>query len=238
MQIAPDMESSPRGDGKAERTAFIAVVAGVPGLALTAIASASSTSLAIRADLLLTLLDMLVMVTVWLVGIRGGRTSAGPASRQMQLATVETLASVLAALCMSVSMAVVAWSAIGRIMAGGMAPQGSGVVLGMATNFGYAVINLWILRRWQRRGRSVSSALIRSQICLFSDKLTSNMLIGLSLAAALALEGTTIARFIDPVAGLLIASATACWTVSVIRNAFRGLQAYRLNAALLSNRNC
>jgi divalent metal cation (Fe/Co/Zn/Cd) transporter len=204
MQIEPNMESPAKGESKAERTACIAVLAGAPGLLLTAVASASSTSLTIHADLVLTLLDMLVLVTAWVLA---GRTACA-----------------LAALCMSLSMAVVAWIAVQRIMAGGEAPQGSGVYLGMTLNFGYAVVNFWILRRWRERGRNAPSPLVRSQICLFSDKLASNLLIALSLAAALALEGTTIARFIDPIAGLLIASTTARWTVPVVRDALRGLR--------------
>ncbi|NGO53843.1 cation transporter [Allomesorhizobium camelthorni] len=222
MQTEPNVESSPKGESKAARTACIAVLVGAPGLLLTAFAAANSTSLTIRADLVLTVLDMLVLVTAWIVARRAGR--AGAISPQAEPAMAETLACTLAALCMSLSMAVVAWIAVRRIMAGGMAPQGSGVFLAMALNFAYAAINLWILRRWRERGRSAPSSLVRSQICLFSDKLASNLLIALSLGAALVLEGTLIARFIDPVAGLLIASATARWTAPVVRDALRGLR--------------
>jgi len=223
MQTEPDVQSPPKREARAERTACIAVLAGVPGLLLTAIATASSTSLTIGADLVLTLLDMLVLVTAWALASRAGR--AGAMSPPIEPVMAETLACALAALCMSLSMAVVAWIAFQRIMAGGVAPHGPGVVLGMAVNFGYAAVNLWILRRWRERGRNASSPLVRSQICLFSDKLASNLLIALSLAAALVLEGTLVARFIDPVAGLLIASATARWTAPVIRDAARSLRA-------------
>ncbi len=225
MQIEPNMESPAKGESKAERTACIAVLAGAPGLLLTAVASASSTSLTIHADLVLTLLDMLVLVTAWVLAGRAGRT--GVISPPIEPVMAETLACALAALCMSLSMAVVAWIAVQRIMAGGEAPQGSGVYLGMTLNFGYAVVDFWILRRWRERGRSAPSPLVRSQICLFSDKLASNLLIALSLAAALALEGTTIARFIDPIAGLLIASMTARCTAPVVRDAVRGLRTGR-----------
>ncbi len=172
---------------------------------------------------MLTVLDMLVLVTAWFMARRAGCGNA--ISGQPEPPMAETLACTLAALCMSMSMAVVAWIAVQRIMAGGMAPQGSGIILAMTLNFVYAAINLWILRRWRERGRSAPSSLVRSQICLFSDKLASNLLIALSLAAALAFEGTTIARFIDPIAGLLIASMTARCTAPVVRDAVRGLRA-------------
>jgi hypothetical protein len=76
MQIEPNMESPAKGESKAERTACIAVLAGAPGLLLTAFAAANSTSLTIRADLVLTVLDMLVLVTAWFVARRAGRTGA------------------------------------------------------------------------------------------------------------------------------------------------------------------
>ncbi|WP_394890590.1 hypothetical protein ACG873_04265 [Mesorhizobium sp. AaZ16] len=44
MQIEPNMESWAKGESKAERTACIAVLAGAPGLLLTAVAAISSTS--------------------------------------------------------------------------------------------------------------------------------------------------------------------------------------------------
>ncbi len=43
------------------RTATCAVLAGLPGLVLSALAALGSTSLALRVDLLLTLLDMVAL---------------------------------------------------------------------------------------------------------------------------------------------------------------------------------
>jgi hypothetical protein len=42
MQTEPNMESPPKGESKAARTAFIAVLMGAPGLLLTAFAAANS----------------------------------------------------------------------------------------------------------------------------------------------------------------------------------------------------
>ncbi|PDQ17625.1 hypothetical protein CN311_29095 [Mesorhizobium sanjuanii] len=205
-------------DGAAARTARLAVLAGTPGLLLIAYAAATSTSLTIRADLALTLMDMLVLVSVLFVA--GGSKKLG----KRRAAMAETLVNALAAFGMCLSMAVVASVAIQRIAAGGVEPHGSGVVLAMGLNGAYAVVNFWILRRWKARNVAAASALARAQICLFSDKLSSNLLIAASLATAMIWHGTIIARFTDPVAGLLIATMTARWTIPVVRDAVRSLR--------------
>jgi Co/Zn/Cd efflux system component len=222
MQTARDTSDASSQDANAARTARFAVLAGTPGLLLTAYAAASSTSLTIRADLVLTFLDMLVLAAAWVLASRTERVMTNVPKGKPALA--EALVTGLAALCMSLSMTVVAGIAVQRIAAGGVAVQGSGVILGMALNFAYGGINFWILRRWRARNRLAPSPLVRSQICLFSDKLSSNLLIAVSLAAALILEGTAVARFIDPIAGLLIATATARWTIPVVRDTARGLR--------------
>jgi Co/Zn/Cd efflux system component len=209
------------GEAAAARTARLAVLAGTPGLLLTAYAAATSTSLTIRADLALTLMDMLVLVTVAVV--TGGRNNEGT-GRKRRVASAETLANAFAALGMCFSMAVVAGIAIQRIAVGGVEPHGPGIVLAMSLNGAYAAINFWILRRWKARNLAAASALARAQICLFSDKLSSNLLIAASLATAMIWEGTMMARFLDPVAGLLIATMTVRWTIPVVRDTVRSLR--------------
>ncbi|UVC13932.1 cation transporter [Mesorhizobium onobrychidis] len=221
MQPLRKTNDRSNGEATAARTARLAVLAGAPGLLLTAYAAASSTSLTIRADLALTLMDMLVLVTVAIVA--GGRKNAGT-GRKRQAVLAETLANALAALGMCLSMAIVASIAVQRIAAGGVEPRGQGVFLAMNLNLAYAVVNFWILRQWKARNRLAASALARAQICLFSDKLSSNLLIAASLATAMIWQGTMIARFIDPVAGLLIATMTARWTIPVVRDTVRSLR--------------
>ena len=220
--MQPLQETNGKSDREATAapTARLAALAGTPGLLLTAYAAATSTSLTIRADLALTLMDMLVLVSVLVV--TGGGRKLGIGKRRAALA--ETLVNALAALAMCLSMAVVAGIAVQRIAAGGVESHGAGVVLAMSLNMVYAAVNFWILRRWKARNALAASALARAQICLFSDKLSSNLLIAASLATAMIWQGTIIARFIDPVAGLLIATATARWTIPVVRDAFRGLR--------------
>ncbi|GLS41034.1 hypothetical protein GCM10010869_66310 [Mesorhizobium tianshanense] len=220
MQALRKTDGRPTGEATAARTARLAVLAGTPGLLLTAYAVATSTSLTIRADLALTLMDMLVLVSVMVVA--GGSKKLGMNRRRAALA--ETLVNALAAVGMCFSMAVVAGIAIQRIAVGGVEPHGPGIVLAMSLNGAYAAINFWILRRWKARNLAAASALARAQICLFSDKLSSNLLIAASLATALIWEGTMIARFIDPFAGLLIATMTARWTIPVVRDTVRSLR--------------
>lgn len=204
------------------RTAAVAILAGIPCLALTAVAALTSNALTLKADLALTVLDTIVLVTVWHFAARPSRGSG--------IGRGETIACALAAFSMTLSMMVVAGVALHRIAAGGMAPEGAGLVFGMGLNFAFAAVNLTILLRWRRRHRAAPSALSRSQVCLFSDKLASNLLIALSIAAALAFEGRAFAPYIDPVAGLLIAASTARWTLPVLRDALRGLRAQSVGA--------
>ena len=205
------------------RTARYALLAAAPGLGLTAIAAASSTSLTIRADLALTFLDMTALLSVWVLAERRHRLPGNGAGH----ARGETIAGALVALCMTLSMTTVAIIALQRIAAGGMVPQGGGVMLGAALNIFYGAINFWVLSRWRARGRDASSALVRSQICLFSDKLSSNVLIAAALIATMTLGETALARFIDPAASLLIAAATARWTIPVIRDTLTTLRGRR-----------
>jgi Co/Zn/Cd efflux system component len=196
------------------RTARHALLAAAPGLVLTAIAAASSTSLTIRADLALTFLDMTALIAVWVLAECRHRRPGGETSQ----ARGETIVSALVALCMTLSMTVVAIAAAQRIMAGGMVPQGGGVMLGAALNIFYGAMNLWMLSRWRARGRDAPSALVRSQICLFSDKLSSNVLIAVAMLATMTLGDTAPVRFIDPAASLLIAVTTARWTIPVVHD--------------------
>jgi Co/Zn/Cd efflux system component len=204
-------------------TARHALLAAAPGLLLTTIAAASSTSLTIRADLALTFLDMTALVSVWVLAERRHRLPGGTTSH----ARGETIAGALVALCMTLSMTIVAILAVQRIMAGGMAPEGGGVALGAALNIFYGAVNFWVLSRWRARGRDAASALVRSQICLFSDKLSSNVLISAALLATMTLGDTAPARFIDPAASLLIAAATARWTIPIIRDTLTAMRGRR-----------
>lgn len=204
----------------AERTARIAVLAGLPGLSLVTIAALSANSLALGADLVLSLLDMAVLVTAWTVA-RRRRTGATADGRAH--ARAEHLAGTLAAFCMMLSMSVVVWVAVTRILAGGVAPEGTGVVVGMVLNAVYAAINGWILHRWRRRLARQPSPFVRAQVCLFWDKISTNLIIATSLGLGLAFAGVPAVRYVDAVAGLLIAAATARWVAPVIRDSLRGL---------------
>jgi divalent metal cation (Fe/Co/Zn/Cd) transporter len=214
-----------RREARPERTARIAVLAGLPGVALTGFAAFSSTALTLKADLLLTVLDMIVLIAAWIVAARS------QARRRRSADGAQTLLSVLAATSMSASMALVAGIALHRIVAGGVAPEGPGIAFGMALNAVSAAANFWILMRWRGRLSADPCAMSRSQVCLFSDKLTSNLLITLAMAATLLFEDQAAARYIDPAAGLLIALSTLRWSLPVFRDALRGLALRRADVA-------
>lgn len=204
----------------AERTARVAVLAGLPGLSLVTVAALNANSLALGADLVLSLLDMAVLATAWIVARRRRMDAAGNGRAH---ARAEHFAGTLAAFCMLLSMSVVVWAAATRIMAGGVAPEGAGVVVGMALNGVYAGINGWILCRWRQRLRARPSPFARAQVCLFWDKLSTNLIIATSLALGLVFADAPAVRYVDAVASLLIAAATARWVAPVIRDSLRGL---------------
>ena len=174
-------------------------------------------------------LGMTIVAVVLIQAVLGGMTvwfELHPAL----VASHFALSGALVALCMTLSMTTVAIIAVQRIMAGGMVPQGGGVMLGAALNIFYGAVNFWVLSRWRARGRDAASPLVRSQICLFSDKLSSNVLIAAALAATMTLGETAPARFIDPAASLLIAAATArtrCASSGLLRAAKRSSCAKR-----------
>ncbi len=207
---------SPHGS---EKTARLAVIAGLPGLALIVLAALSTDSLALHADLILSVVDMLLLLVVWAVA---SRTGSGRAEGR-RAARAEHLACTLAACCMILSMSVVAWFAAGRIGTGGMAPGGAGAWMGLTLNAIYAVVNLALLRRWRLRYRDERTAFVRSQICLFCDKLCTNLIVTGSLAIALGVPESWLGRHADPIGGLLIAATTARWTAPVVRDALRGM---------------
>lgn len=205
---------------RSETTARIAVLAGIPGLVLIGLAAMNSNSLALHADLILSFLDMLVLLTVWVIAFRGRHASG----RHPAFQRAEHFACTLAACCMILSMAMVAWFAMERLAAGGVAPAGTGVGLGFAVNVVFAVANLLVLRRWRFRYQEERSPFVRSQVCLFWDKLCTNLIVAGSLGIGLCFPDGMLARHVDPVASLLIVAATVRWTVPVLRDVIKGMR--------------
>ncbi|HEX2526534.1 MAG TPA: hypothetical protein VHL31_09595 [Geminicoccus sp.] len=197
--------------GSSARTAAAALLAGMPGLAVTAVAVIGSNALTVRADLLLSLLDVMALAGVCFVTRSGGGVLR------------ERLASALVALSMAASLALISYLAFMQLSGGGTRLEGFGLFLALALNGGYAVFNAWALRRWQGVLRHQPSPLAHSQVRLFSDKLSSNLLISLSLAMSLVLDGSPISLYADPAAGLALALATAWWAAPTIAAAVRDL---------------
>lgn len=213
-----DKQESAAGRSRSEATARIAVLTGLPGLVLVVLAALTSNALALHADLILTCLDMLVLMTVWVIAFRGrGKQSSRERSA---LQRAEHSACTLAACCMILSMCVVAWLAVGRMAEGGLSPTGVGI--GLVLNAVYAAANLFVLRRWRLRYREERTPFVRSQVCLFWDKLCTNLIVVISLGIGLCFPEGSLGRYVDPVAGLLIAATTARWTAPVLRDALRG----------------
>jgi divalent metal cation (Fe/Co/Zn/Cd) transporter len=101
--------------------------------------------------------------------------------------------------------------------------DGSGIFVAIAINLAYTFINGAILLRYLRQRHSDPSPLVSSQIRLFIDKLTSNILVLVSLGAAVLWRDTSFGRFIDPMASLLIGASMIFWSSRIMRDSIREL---------------
>lgn len=204
-----------------ERTARIAVISVVPTLSVTAYAALASNSLALFADLLLTILDAACVVAVWGVARRAclGRTRG----LDFGLGKLESLIGATVGVVMIASMLIVTGLAVMRLVQGGGTLSGDGVVVGLVINGVYGLVNGWILLRYLRQRAGDPSPLVRSQIRLFVDKVTSNLLMVAALAGALLFSDTAAGPLIDPVASLLVAASMAFWSIQIIRSSTRDL---------------
>lgn len=200
----------------AEATARAAVLAGLPALGITAVAAASASSLAIWADLLLTVIDMAALVGAWTVARRGGRIGA-----TTRMAAAEARILVFTSLCMAASLLLVLGLAVARLSDGGAPVDGAGLWLALAQNGVYAAVNGWILLSWRRRLRAAPGALVQAQVRLFSDKLSSNVILLAALGATLAFPGSAFATLIDAATGVFLAAISAWWLLPVIVLAWR-----------------
>lgn len=196
-----------------ERTARIAVLAALPTLAVTAYAALASNSLTLLADLALTLLDAAGVLAVWLVARRRGSG----------VAKLEHLAGAVVGILMLASFCAVAAVAALRIGQGGTVVAGGGIAAGLAINLIYGLVNLAILRRCLAQRRTDPSPLIRSQLRLFIDKVTSNLLMVAALGGAVLFGETHIGPFIDPAVSLLVAASMAFWSIQILRGSVGGL---------------
>jgi hypothetical protein len=195
-----------------ERTALAALIAGTPSLMVTAAAAASANALAVWADLMLSVIDMAALAAVW-------RTSR----HRTDSSAAETRALVFVAACMAASLAIVTGLAGQRLLGGGTPLEGPGIQLALAQNAGFAVVNAWLLGRWRRRMRAAPSAVVRSQLRLFSDKLACNLILTASLAASLVVGDVALASALDAATGVLLVVMSAWWFAPVLAGAWQQL---------------
>jgi Co/Zn/Cd efflux system component len=134
-------------------------------------------------------------------------------------------ANLLVAGSMILSMAVVAIGAAVRLAKGGSPIAGPGAILAVLLNGAYALVNGGLAWRWYRQLRQAPCPLARSQIRLFADKLSSNLLIVGGLGLALLLQDWPLARYCDPLASFLMAAMTAWWSRPVVVSAYQRLLA-------------
>jgi cation diffusion facilitator family transporter len=214
IEMAPAIGGSPaRGR---ERTARLAVLAVIPTLAVTIYSALASNSLALLADLLLTVLDTACVVVAWIVARRA--LAERPVGLDYGTGKLESLASAVVGVFMIVSLCLVTTLAALRLGQGGQAISGSGVVTGLAINLVYGLVNGAILLRYRAQRRTDPSPLVQSQIRLFIDKVTSNLLMAAALAGAVLFRDGLVGRYIDVAASLLVVTSMAFWAIQIIRS--------------------
>ncbi|MCF8481688.1 MAG: cation diffusion facilitator family transporter [Rhodospirillum sp.] len=185
---------------KRERLTRMAMLVLLPSLAASLVAVLTSSSSALLADLLLTLLDFGTLTVTWMVARRALRPAGG--RFQFGLGRMESLASVAAALFMIAATAVIIASAIERIQVG-QAPTGTGLLVGLVFNGTYLLVNAVVLRGFLKQSKSDPSPIVKAQIHLFSEDLISNLILSVAMLVVLAAPDTLIGRHADPVASLL-----------------------------------
>jgi cation diffusion facilitator family transporter len=201
MSIAdPTGSPSQASRTKRERLTRMAVLVLLPSLAASLVAVLTSSSSALLADLLLTLLDFGTVTVTWMVARRALRPAGG--RFQFGLGKLESLASVSAALFMIAATAVIIASAIDRLQAG-QAPTGSGLSIGLVFNGIYLLVNATVLHGFLKQGRSDASPIVKAQIYLFTEDLISNFILMVTMALVLVVPDTLLGRYADPVASLL-----------------------------------
>ena len=199
-----------------ERTARIAVLAVIPTLSVTAWSVLESNSLALAADLLLTVLDTACVLVAWIVARRA--LAERPAGLDYGTGKLESLASAVVGVFMVASLCLVVTLAGLRLSQGGATVAGDGVLAGLAINLVYGLVNGSILMRYRAQRRRDPSPLVQSQIRLFIDKVTSNLLMAVALGSAVLFRDTAAGPYIDVVASLLVALSMAFWAVQIIRS--------------------
>ncbi|WP_296712008.1 cation diffusion facilitator family transporter [Tistrella sp.] len=200
-----------------ERVARAAIISALPMLALTAVAAFGSSSVALLADFLLSMLDTASLAVAWTVArlARQGR----PIRLEHGLERLESLAAAGTGIFLVLSMMLVITLAVIDLIEGASAPTGPAVALGLAVNGVYLVVNATILARLRRAVTSDPSPLLKAQARLFVDKVTSNLLMVVALGLGWAMAGHPAGGWIDPVASLLIVASMAWWGFQIMRNA-------------------
>ena len=182
---------------------------------LTAVLLSNSVSLV--ADLLLSLLDFATVLVVWWVA----RLAVQDRSLGLEygFGKVESLPGAAVGIFMLISLGIVVALALARLQSGMTQIEGPGIAIGLAANGLSCVINSWLLLRYWRQARSDQSPVVRSQVALFVDKLTSNVVMIVALAGSIIFAGQPLGAYIDPIASLLIAASMGYWSYLIMQRA-------------------
>ncbi|WP_413206862.1 cation diffusion facilitator family transporter [Rhodospirillum sp. A1_3_36] len=185
---------------KRERLTRMAVLVLLPSLAASLVAVLTSSSSALLADMLLTLLHFGTVTVTWMVARRALRPAGG--LFQFGLGKLESLASVSASLFMIAATAAIIASATDRLLAG-QPPRGPGLLIALVVNGIYLVVNATVLHGFLKQSRADASPIVKAQISLFTEDLISNFLLMVTLVLVLVVPDTLVGRYADPVASLL-----------------------------------
>jgi ferrous-iron efflux pump FieF len=189
-------------DNKA-RTAFVGVLTGLFAVGCTVTGAITSNSVALLADMIGTFFEFLAILFSWLTLRRMAKPSGS--SFEYGYGKLEHLVSMAIAICMFLSLSIVAFNAMRRFVAP-TEISGFGVWMMLGAHLLYVGVNGSLCWKTGQSMRREPSTLQQSQRRLFAIKTFANLTMGSALALSLALRGIPAAMYIDPAMSLLIAA--------------------------------
>jgi hypothetical protein len=162
------------------------------------------------ADLLRRTSELVALFLAWAVHRKVSRTRGGPEADRL-----ERFSSLVVGIIMIVSVLVISWSAISRMIT----PVKLGVVWpGLLVASGGALVNGYFWLKFLRLNASEPSPIFETQWRLYRAKTVMDLTLIVTLAASHLLAGNVWAVYLDPAGSLVVAGFMLASAVRIIRD--------------------
>lgn len=207
------------GEDKASTTR-LGVLAAILDLAILTTAMVLSHSALLLADMLKTGLEFVAILMSWLCLRRLAR--GGHHQFEYGMGKLENLSSMAMGLLMVVCVLVIAGNSALHMLSPSTPPR-IGIIIGAGDEALFSAINAWLWLRSRAQARQDNSPLMQAQASMYQAKFIGSVFIFGSLSASLLLGGLPWARFIDPVASLVVAGSMLAMTFGILKGSFQDL---------------